>query len=119
MKAVQAFRPRSEPSGQHSWGCSRLNLCFPVVVTSGELYYVDGESKDPHPEDIDWVTVERDIEMESLAGIFNMDVVTYPALRHYLESRVLPFCNEVSAAVANDPWVLAPPEQTPDINLIW
>ncbi|MGY5129919.1 hypothetical protein [Streptomyces nigrescens] len=104
MKAVEAFRPPPAPYASDQrprYAC--LNLCFPVVVTSGELYYVDGESENPSTEAVDWVTVERGIEMATLSGVFNMDVVTYPALTRYLKDRVLPFCEEVAAEVAKDP----------------
>ncbi|MFJ2929485.1 hypothetical protein ACIPIU_31310 [Streptomyces massasporeus] len=101
MKAVEAFRPLRDknPEPRHAHLC----LCFPIIVTSGELFYVNGESETPAAERVDWVPLERDIDMNSMTGLFNPDVVTYSALDQYLRERVLPFSEAVGEEVAKDP----------------
>jgi hypothetical protein len=101
MKAVDAFRPERDTTRPPSYAL--LCLCFPVVVTSGELFYVNGEEENPTAERVDWVSVERDIKMESLTGLFNMDIVTYDALDRYLRERVLRFSEAVAEEVAKAP----------------
>jgi hypothetical protein len=101
MKAVESFRPPLDTAEPPSYAI--LNLCFPVVVTSGELYYVDGEEVDPIAEQVEWVSLERDIKMKSMTGLFNMDVVTYDALDLYIADRVIAFSEEVAEEVARDP----------------
>lgn len=101
MKAVNAFRPPRDKSQNPRFAA--LGLCFPVVVTSGELFYVDGESDSPFAIPVKWVPVERDIKTSSASGNFNMDVVTYSALGEYISERVLAFSQEVAARIAEDP----------------
>ncbi|MFJ6388940.1 hypothetical protein ACIQJT_15170 [Streptomyces sp. NPDC091972] len=101
MKAVESFRPPRDTAEPPSYAV--LNLCFPVLVTSGELFYVDGEEVAPIAEQVEWVSLERDIKMRSMTGLFNMDVVTYAALDLYLTNRVLAFSEAVAEEVARDP----------------
>ncbi|WEH40594.1 hypothetical protein [Streptomyces sp. AM 2-1-1] len=101
MKAVEAFRPQRdrnpEPKSAH------LCLSFPIVVTSGELFYVNGESETPISERTDWVSLERDVDMRSMKGLFNLDVVAFPALERYLQERVLLFSEAVVAKISQEP----------------
>ncbi|MFC8431604.1 hypothetical protein [Streptomyces sp. NPDC057253] len=102
VKAVEAFRPirdlsNSVPSFAH------MHLCFPIVVTSGELFYVDAHADDPSAESVEWVSIERDIDMVGVTGKFSMDVVSYSSFSSYLNDRVVKFAEEVAAVVGNDP----------------
>jgi hypothetical protein len=102
MKAVEAFRPprdRSSVVPSHAF----MELCFPAVVTSGDLFYVDADAETPSAVPVDWVPIDRDVNMETLSGNFSMDVVTYSALSDYLTSRVLAFADEVRDVVASNP----------------
>jgi hypothetical protein len=101
MKAVEAFRPSRDNNPNPKYG--HLCLCFPIVVTSGELFYVNGEAEDPTAERVDWVPLERDIKMDAMTGLFNLDVVTFGALERYLQERVLLFSEAVGEEVAKDP----------------
>jgi hypothetical protein len=101
MKAVEAFRPPRDKNPEPRY--AHLCLCFPIIVTSGELFYVNGESEAPAAEQVDWAPLERDIDMNSMAGLFNLDVVTYSALDRYLQERVLSFSGAVGEEVAKAP----------------
>ncbi|MFI9805037.1 hypothetical protein ACIHEJ_11830 [Streptomyces sp. NPDC052301] len=101
MKAVEAFRPQRDKAPEPRY--AHLCLCFPIVVTSGELFYVNGEAEEPVAERVDWAPLERDIDMESMTGLFNLDVVTYSALDRFLQERVLLFSEAVGEEVAKEP----------------
>ncbi|WP_432185965.1 hypothetical protein [Streptomyces sp. Tue6028] len=114
VKAVEAFRPiRDRSSGVPSY--AHMHLCFPIVVTSGELFYVDAHADDPSAEPAEWVSIERDIDMVGVTGKFSMDVVSYSSFDSYLNDRVVKFAEEVAAVVSADPEKLrthdiSPPE---------
>lgn len=90
-----------------------MDLCFPAVVTSGELFYVDADAEDPSAERVEWVSIDRDVDMEGMSGNFSMDIVSYDALDGYLATRVLEFSREVMEVVASDPEKLRTREISP------
>ncbi|MFI9394862.1 hypothetical protein ACIG53_28755 [Streptomyces bauhiniae] len=101
MKAVEAFRPpRDRTSARPSY--AYMELCFPAVVTSGELFYVDADAERPSAVPVDWISIDRDVNMEGMSGNFSMDIVTYDALSDYLTSRVNKFAEEVRRVVVSD-----------------
>lgn len=67
MKAVEAFRPARDTNLKPTYG--HLCLCFPIVVTSGELFYVNGEAEVPVAEPVDWAPLEHDINMDAMTGL--------------------------------------------------
>lgn len=102
MKAVEAFRPpRDKASTVPKY--AHMELCFPAVVTSGELFYVDADAGDPLAERVEWVSIDRDVDMEGMSGNFSMDVVNYDSLGDYLSTRVLEFSKEVREVVVSGP----------------
>jgi hypothetical protein len=101
MKAVEAFRPSRDRSSAVP-NYAHMELCFPAVVTSGELFYVDVDVEAPSAERAQWVSIERDVDAEGLKGNFSMDVVNYGALGEYLKW-VLEFADEVKEVVSSDP----------------
>ncbi|MFI2414985.1 hypothetical protein [Streptomyces sp. NPDC018947] len=111
MKAVEAFRPSRDRSSVVP-GFAHMDLCFPLVVTSGDVFYVDVEAEVPAAEQVEWVSVERDIDTESVKGNFSMDVVSHGALDGYL-NRVLGFAEEVRKIVSADPQALVTREVPP------
>ncbi|MER6275407.1 hypothetical protein ABT202_03675 [Streptomyces sp900105245] len=112
MKAVEAFRPpRDRASVVPSY--AHMELCFPAVVTSGELFYVDADVEAPSAVPVDWVSIDRDVNMEGMSGNFSMDIVTYDALGYYLASRVLAFAEEVQAVISSNPGKLLTREVSP------
>lgn len=101
MKAVEAFRPERD-RGSAVPNYAHMELCFPAVVTSGELFYVDVGVEAPSAERVEWVSIERDVDAEGLKGHFSMDVVNYEALGDYLRW-ILEFSEEVKGVVSSNP----------------
>lgn len=102
MKAVEAFRPiRDTGHTVPEW--AYMHLCFPLVVTSGELFYVDADEEVPSAQAVDWAPIHRHIDMEGMKGVFSMDIVRFDGLENYIAERVLAFCREVSSIVRADP----------------
>lgn len=77
-------------------------LFFPLVVLSGRIYYVDSCNPEPTPVEVDHVTFTREIKSRSVKGKFAIDFVTRAGLQSFLDEKVLPFLEKVSAVIRDE-----------------
>ncbi|WP_149360881.1 hypothetical protein [Lolliginicoccus suaedae] len=79
-----------------------FDLIFPVVVTSAEIIVVDTTSREPVVLRPKWTTARRQLETESIKGVFDFDVVNEASFSECVADR-LGFADAIAAAVASDP----------------
>ena len=106
-KALTYFRSQANRSSyaHHKPGqeWAKVDFYYPIIVTSAALFAVDVMAEPVEAVEVPWATMTREIKASKIDGQFNIDVVTYPALRQYLDERVNQFCNEVAKLAASDP----------------
>jgi hypothetical protein len=76
-------------------------LCFPMIVTSGGLYFLDTTEADPTPKEVSHVTLLREIRTESTNGHFIIDFVTKEGLTPFVQERVGSFVQTVVRRVSS------------------
>ncbi|PIQ25255.1 hypothetical protein COW36_20035 [bacterium (Candidatus Blackallbacteria) CG17_big_fil_post_rev_8_21_14_2_50_48_46] len=81
-------------------------LGFPVVVTSGELFYVNSQDENPTPVKVNHVSLIRDLQEGEIKGKFFIDFVTQYGLEDYILNKVRPFTNYVLGLAKNNPEVI-------------
>lgn len=105
-KALKASKAQAGPlrpivnSERTDW--ANVALHFPVVLLSCPLYVVDATAPEPAVAERAWVTARRELKSVSVAGTFEIDVVTEAAFTDYVADR-LAFAQSVADAVAEDP----------------
>ena len=62
----------------------------PMVVTSGDIFYVDSTEADPVPQEKDYVTFKREIRSEKLKGTFALDFIRQDRLEQFVSDCLHP-----------------------------
>jgi hypothetical protein len=78
-------------------------LCFPIIVTSGGLYFLDTTEADPAPKEVSHVTLLREIRTRNTNGHFMIDFVTKDGLSSFVQKRVHSFVQAVVRRVISAP----------------
>jgi hypothetical protein len=104
LKAAQRHYPSDAyPSPRRSSELAYVALHFPIVVTSAPLYRVDATHPDSSIEEVPWGKVIRQLETNTLKGLFEIDVVNYQHLPQYMSDQVVEFAANISAVVRRYP----------------
>ena len=88
--------PRNSSDWRYFW------FFVPIVVTSGDIYYVDSTSPDPVPVKRHRVTFMRDIRSGNLNGTFAIDFVCQDALENYYSDSLQPLINRMADLTTNE-----------------
>ena len=75
----------------------------PVVITSGDIFYVDSTSSEPVPEERNYVTFRRDIQSEKLKGTFSVDFVRQSQLERFFAECLQPILDRMLYLTMDDP----------------
>lgn len=71
--------------------------CFvPIVVTSGQIYYVDATDPEPSPQERDFVSFQRDIKSGDLQGVFAVDFVRQNRLAQFFGECIQPIVDRMT-----------------------
>ena len=82
-KAVTA-RKQTIPHPRHADDWRFFWLFVPIVVTSGDIFYIDSMERDPGPEPRSHVTFKREVRSEKLNGIFAVDFVRQDKVEKFI-----------------------------------
>jgi hypothetical protein len=80
-----------------------VHLCFPTVITSGRLYFVDATEENSVPKEVSHVILLREIRTMNTSGHFMIDFVTKDGLSSFVQNKVQPFVEAVVQRVASLP----------------
>ena len=75
----------------------------PVVVTSGDILFVDSTAAEPVPEAKNYVTFKRDIQSENLKGTFAVDFIRQSHLEQYFADCLQPLVDKMIYLTVNEP----------------
>lgn len=89
-------------SAANRTGWTEFALHFPVVLLSCPLYVVDATRPEPTVARTPWATASRELKSASVAGTFEIDVVTEGAFADYVTDR-LAFAQAFADKVGADP----------------
>lgn len=103
---IKALNTRKkEVSGRLSYsGPSNIWFFFPIVVLSGDIYYIDSAQEKLEPTERDFVRFKREIDTTNLKGEFALDFIKQNSLENFISLNVNPLCDRLKYLV----------EQTPD-----
>ena len=62
----------------------------PMVVTSGDIFYVDSTEADPVPQERNYITFKREIRSRKLNGIFAVDFLRQTRLENFVSECLEP-----------------------------
>ncbi len=79
-----------------------VDLCFPVVLISADLFVVDASADAPQVAQKPWVTTRRELKSKSVNGEFDIDVVTSESFADFVRAK-LAFSEAIAGEVAKDP----------------
>jgi hypothetical protein len=80
-----------------------IYLCFPTIVTSGKLYFLDTTEESPVPKEVSHVTLLREIRTKNTHGYFMIDFVTKEGLSSFVQDKVDSFVQAVVQRVISAP----------------
>ena len=75
----------------------------PVVVTSGDILFVDSTATEPILEARNYITFRRDIQSEKLKGTFAVDFVRQSQIEEYFAKCLQPLVDKMIYLTTNDP----------------
>lgn len=78
-------------------------LCFPIVVTSGKLYFLDTTEENPAPKETSHVTLLREIRTKNTNGHFLIEFVTMDGLSSLAQDKIGSFVQAVVERVRAAP----------------
>ena len=81
-KAITIRKKEVSPKRNHKW--RYFWFFIPVVVLSGDIYYVDSSDPDPVPQTRDYLTFKREIRSGSLDGTFAIEFARQKRLKMQL-----------------------------------
>lgn len=73
----------------------------PMVVTSGDIYYLDSTDDPPVPEPRKFVTFKREIRSGNLKGTFAIDFVCRNQLEHFISHCLQPLVTRMADLTTN------------------
>ncbi|WP_223948793.1 hypothetical protein [Arthrobacter sp. NtRootA1] len=79
-----------------------VDLCFPVVLISADLFVVDASADTPEVAKKPWVTTRRELKSRSVNGVFDIDVVTSESFADFVRAK-LAFSAAIADEVGKDP----------------
>ena len=74
----------------------------PVLVTSGDIFFVDSTTVDPVPEKRNYITFKRDIQSENVKGTFAIDFIRQNHLDQYFSDCLQPLVERMDDLTMND-----------------
>ena len=74
----------------------------PVVVTSGNIFFVDSTAAEPVPEETNYVTFKRDIQSEKLKGTFAVAFIRQNQLEQFFTECLQPLIDKMVYLTTND-----------------
>lgn len=77
-------------------------LFVPIVVTSGDIFFVDSTADDPVLEAKNYVNFKRDIQSEKLKGTFAVDFIRQSELERFFDECVQPLIDKMSYLTMSD-----------------
>ena len=83
------------PTRKDTW--RNFWLFVPMVIVSGDIFYVDSMKSEPIPQEVDYVTFKREIKSGQLNGIFALEFVR----QNQLESFVSDGLSSLAAKMAD------------------
>ena len=69
---------------------------MPIVVTSGQVYYVDSSDSEPSPQEQDFVNFRREIRSGELQGTFAVDFVRQNRIAEFYDQCIQPLVDRVT-----------------------
>lgn len=81
------------------WRC--FWFIFPMVIVSGDIYYVDSTKHRPAPESRGHVTFKRQIQSEKLNGIFAVEFVRQDQIEAFVSECLNPLASKAADLVIN------------------
>ena len=93
----KALRLNNSSDWRYFW------FIFPVVVVSGDIYYVDSTAASPVPELRGHVTFKRQIQSEKLNGIFTVDFVRQDQIEAFVSDCLKPLASKAADLANNQP----------------
>ncbi len=76
-------------------------LFVPMVIISGDIFYVDSMKADPVPQGIDYVTFKREIRSKKLNGIFSVEFVRQNQLEAFVSDCLDPLVYRMTDLITN------------------
>ena len=77
-------------------------LFVPMVVTSGDIFFVDSTADEPVPVARDYVNFRRDIQSETLKGAFAIDFIRQDALEKFFDECLQPLLDKITDLMPDD-----------------
>ena len=75
----------NRPDGWHYFW-----MFVPIMITSGNIFYVDSMAADPVPQERNDITFKREIRSEKLDGIYSITFVCQKQLKQFISYRLEP-----------------------------
>lgn len=99
-KAVTSSKQEQVDFNRSSdWGC--FWFIFPMVIVSGDIYYVDSTIPNPVPESRGHVNFKRQIQSEKLNGVFAVDFVRQDQIGAFVSDCLNPLASKVADLVTD------------------
>ena len=89
-KAVTAKKREIQKATRPAGGWRYFWFIIPILVTSGDIFFVDSTLDAPVPVERNFVTFQREIKSENLAGKFAIDFVRQSYLEQFYEDCLRP-----------------------------
>ncbi len=97
IKAVEAHKSITE--GFPALIPFTISVYYLVIVTAGDLYYLDAASPDSQPEKKEWCSLYRRINSSKITGAYTFDFVTMDHLGKFLDTVIEPSRLEINRAI--------------------
>ena len=99
MAKALTFRQREI---SNSFGPGYFWAFIPMVVTSGEVLYVDSTKSEPIPERRDYVNFSREIQSEKIKGTFAIDFVRQDSIEQFIARCLQPLGSKMADLTMNE-----------------
>ena len=101
MAKALTFKRREVPSARYPDDWRYFWFFVPMVVASGDIYYLDSTQDDPVPQAKNFVTFRREIRSGKLKGTFAIDFVCQNQLEHFISHCLQPLINKMAHLTTN------------------
>ena len=100
-KALLA-RKRKIPKSARPNEWSYFWLFVPIVVTSGDIFFIDSTVGEPVPEERDYISFKREIQSENVKGTFAIDFIRQNQIDLFFSECLQPLVQKMDDLTMND-----------------
>ncbi len=76
-----------------------IDIFIPMVILSGEIYFMDATAKRINPQKMNHVTLARSLKSKTIRGNFLIEFIRAKDLKHFFNTTMKPIIKQIKKII--------------------